>query len=92
MYSDLEICQKLLLPDFLLTIEDFDMIKLPLMRNFIYKQDLTTSNDNTNQIIKGMDEATDSNQYLDTLDKETDDLHPKLTNALLNLKPSQNNG
>ncbi len=39
-----------------------------------------------------MDEATDSHQYLDTTDKETDDFNLKNTNALLNLKPSQNNG
>jgi hypothetical protein len=44
LYSEQEICQKLQLPDFLLTSEDFELIRLPLMRNFIFKQDIKSSN------------------------------------------------
>ena len=81
LFSEQEICQKLQLPDFLLTSEDFEMIRLPLMRNFIFKQDIKSSNLDSAQFIKPLDDYSENHgnnmQYLDTVDREdTDDFNP----------------
>jgi len=48
------------------------------MRNFIYKQDLTTSNDQ--KLLKTPDDEYSENHYLDTQDKDTDDFNQPLIN------------